>query len=154
VLTLSLLGEVDGRDVVVVDDMVDSAGTLLRTVRLLKRRGAKRVLAYATHGLLSGEALRRITQSPLEEMLVTDSVPLVRRGDSHQRKLAAASCRKISQLSCSPLLAEAMVRMHCCDSLQHLRVYDVDNYDPLRLGEADSGDAEDAEPEEPTALRG
>lgn len=117
ILTLSLLGDVRGRDVVIVDDMVDSAGTLLRTVRLLKRKGAKRVLAFATHGVFSGEALRRISQSPLEEMLVTDSVPLVRRGDAHQRKLAAASCRKISQLSCAPLLAEAMARMHCSDSL-------------------------------------
>src|SRR5512133_507770 len=74
---MSVIGEVDGRNVVIIDDMVDTAGTLTFAARVMKDRGAISVRAVATHPVLSGEAIEKIDSSPLEELVVTDSIPIV-----------------------------------------------------------------------------
>lgn len=103
-----------GCDVVLVDEMIDTAGTLMRRVKLLKDRGARRVVAFATHGLFNGAALQRITRSPLSEVIVTNTISL--RDDVDVRHT-----HKIVQLSVAPVLAEAILRMQMELSLQTLR---------------------------------
>jgi ribose-phosphate pyrophosphokinase len=85
-----------------MDDMVDTAGTLTKAAEVLKERGAKKVLAYCTHPVLSGPAIDRINSSPLDELVVTDTIPL---------SPAAQACSKIRQLSCDSLLAETFRRI-------------------------------------------
>jgi ribose-phosphate pyrophosphokinase len=85
-----------------MDDMVDTAGTLTKAAEVLKERGAKKVLAYCTHAVLSGPAIDRINNSPLDELVVTDTIPL---------SAAAQACTKIRQLSCDSLLAETFRRI-------------------------------------------
>jgi ribose-phosphate pyrophosphokinase len=99
---MNIIGEVEGRNCVIMDDMVDTAGTLTKAAEVLKERGAKKVLAYCTHPVLSGPAIQRITQSPLDELVVTDTIPLSE---------AARACPKIRQLSCDSLLAETFRRI-------------------------------------------
>lgn len=77
VKALNLIGEVKGRDVVIIDDIISTAGTLTEAVRLLKEKGAERVWAAVTHGIFAGEAIERIENSPIEKVFVTDSVPLL-----------------------------------------------------------------------------
>ena len=89
---MNIIGEIEGRTCVIVDDIVDTAGTLCHAADALKARGAKRVLAYATHPVFSGNAVEKITNSALDEVVVTDTIPL--RQD-------ALDCPKIRQLSCS-----------------------------------------------------
>lgn len=103
-----------GCDVVIVDEMIDTAGTLMRRVQLLKERGARRVVSFATHGLFNGAALQRITRSPLSDVIVTNTVPL--RDDVDMRHT-----HKIVQLSVAPVLAEAILRVQMELSLQALR---------------------------------
>ncbi|MFK8265632.1 ribose-phosphate pyrophosphokinase [Capnocytophaga cynodegmi] len=98
--TMELIGEVEGRNVVLVDDMVDTAGTLVKAAELMKERGALGVRAVTTHAILSGGAYERIENSQLEELIVTDSIPLKRES------------KKIKVLSCSDLFAEVMHRVH------------------------------------------
>ncbi|MDO5608931.1 MAG: ribose-phosphate pyrophosphokinase [Capnocytophaga sp.] len=98
--TMELIGEVSGKNVVLVDDMVDTAGTLVKAAELMKEKGAISVRAVATHALLSGNAYERIENSLLEELIVTDSIPL--RQESS----------KIKVLSCAELFAEVMHRVH------------------------------------------
>ena len=74
---MSIIGEVEGRNVVIIDDMVDTAGTLVLAANMMKERGAKSIRAFATHPILSGNAVERIDDSALEELVVTDSVPFV-----------------------------------------------------------------------------
>jgi ribose-phosphate pyrophosphokinase len=97
-LFMYLIGDVKNKDVVVIDDMIDTAGTLIQAVEAVKREGARRVLACAVHGVLSGPALKRIEESPLEEVIITNSVPL------------------------TPLLAEAIRRIHDEESVSTLFV--------------------------------
>jgi len=99
---MNIIGEVEGRNCVIMDDMVDTAGTLTKAAEVLKERGAKKVLAYCTHPVLSGPAIQRISQSPLDELVVTDTIPL---------SDAARACSKIRQLSCDSLLAETFRRI-------------------------------------------
>ena len=99
---MNIIGEVDGRNCVIMDDMVDTAGTLTKAAEVLKERGAKKVLAYCTHAVLSGPAIDRINNSPLDELVVTDTIPL---------SAAAQACTKIRQLSCDSLLAETFRRI-------------------------------------------
>ena len=73
---MDLIGQVEGRDCIIVDDMIDTAGTLCKAADVLKENGAKRVYAYATHGLFNEPAPSRISKSALDEVIVTDSVPL------------------------------------------------------------------------------
>jgi ribose-phosphate pyrophosphokinase len=105
---MNIIGEVEGRNCVIMDDMVDTAGTLTKAAEVLKSRGAKKVVAYCTHPVLSGPAIDRIAASPLDELVVTDTIPL---------SPAAAACGKIRQVSCAPLLAETFKRIIKGDSV-------------------------------------
>ncbi|HVO17864.1 MAG TPA: ribose-phosphate diphosphokinase, partial [Anaeromyxobacter sp.] len=110
---MNVIGEVQGKAAVLVDDMIDTAGTLTAAANALMDKGAVRVLAYATHGVFSGPAVDRISRSPLEEVVITDSIAL---------SPAAAACSKIKVLSIAGLLAEAVRRIHSADSLSSLFV--------------------------------
>ncbi|UUZ56546.1 ribose-phosphate pyrophosphokinase [Massilia sp. H-1] len=108
---MNIIGEVEGRNCVIMDDMVDTAGTLTKAAEVLKERGAKKVVAYCTHPVLSGPAIDRIAASPLDELVVTDTIPL---------SAAGAACSKIRQLTCAPLLAETFKRISKGDSVMSL----------------------------------
>ncbi len=108
---MNIIGEVDRRTCVIMDDMVDTAGTLCKAAEVLKERGAKRVVAYCTHAVLSGNAVQKITASPLDELVVTDTIAL--RDD-------ARACNKIRQLSVAELLAETIRRINSEDSVSSL----------------------------------
>ncbi|MDO8475625.1 MAG: ribose-phosphate pyrophosphokinase [Candidatus Rokubacteria bacterium] len=107
-----LIGDVKDKDVVVIDDMIDTAGTLIQAVEAVKREGARRVLACAVHGVLSGPAIERIESSALEEVVITNSVPLT----------PDKANPKIHVLSVAPLLAEAIRRIHDEESVSTLFV--------------------------------
>lgn len=108
---MNLIGDVRGKDCIIVDDMIDTAGTLCGAAKALRDNGAKRVVACATHGVFSGPAVERIMDSPLSEVVVTDSMPL------HG---AARSCPRIRQVSVARLLGEAIKRIHSGDSVSSL----------------------------------
>ncbi|MBI5611854.1 MAG: ribose-phosphate pyrophosphokinase [Gammaproteobacteria bacterium] len=108
---MHIIGEVDGRTCVLMDDLVDTANTLCEAAAALKEHGAKRVVAYCTHPVLSGKAVERIEKSPLDELVVTDTIPL--RAD-------AKACKRIRQLSVAELLAETMRRVANEDSVSSL----------------------------------
>ena len=112
---MNIIGEVRGRTCVIMDDMVDTAGTLTKAADALKDQGATRVLAYCTHAVLSGNAVDRVEQSSLDELVVTDSIPLSDAG---------LACRKIRVLSCAQLLAETILRINRADSVSSLFVDD------------------------------
>jgi ribose-phosphate pyrophosphokinase len=78
---MSVLGDVKNRNVVIIDDMVDTAGTLVLAAQKMKEKGAKSIRAFATHPILSGNAVQRIDESPISELVVTDSVPLLNKSD-------------------------------------------------------------------------
>ncbi len=100
---MNVIGEVEGRDCVVVDDIVDTAGTLVKTAEALTERGARSVCAAGVHPVLSGPAVERIQNSTLHQVMVTDTLPL---------QPDAAACPKIEQLSVAVLLGEAIRRIH------------------------------------------
>lgn len=100
---MNIIGDVDGRVCILVDDIADSAGTLCNAAEALKKAGALSVKAYVTHGVLSGKAVERINNSPMEKIIITDSI--VATDD-----VKASS--KVEQLSIAPLLAEAMLRIN------------------------------------------
>jgi ribose-phosphate pyrophosphokinase len=110
---MNVIGDVRGRDTIVIDDMVDTAGTLTQAAQVLKNEGARRVLAYAVHPILSGPAVTRIQESALEEAVFTDTVPLAPH---------AAGCSKVRILSTARLFAEAIQRIYAGDSLSSLFV--------------------------------
>ena len=99
---MHLIGDVEGRDCIIVDDMIDTGGTLCKAAEALKERGAKRVFAYATHPVFSGTAAQNIRESVIDEVIVTDSIPL-------QKELAETG--KVSVLTLSGMLAEAIRRI-------------------------------------------
>lgn len=99
---MNIIGEVEGRTCLLVDDIVDTAGTLCKAADALKERGAKQVVAYCTHPVLSGNAIDNINNSALDTLVVTNSIPL---------SASAASCTRIRQLSLGKMLAEAMRRV-------------------------------------------
>ncbi|VAW84546.1 Ribose-phosphate pyrophosphokinase [hydrothermal vent metagenome] len=99
---MNIIGDVEGRSCILIDDLVDTAGTLCEAARALKENGAERVLAYITHAVLSGSAVKNIEKSQLDELLVTDTIPL---------SDAAKSCSRIRQLSVAGMLAETMRRI-------------------------------------------
>jgi ribose-phosphate pyrophosphokinase len=109
---MHLIGDVKDKDVVIADDMIDTAGTLIQAVDALRREGARRILACAVHGVLSGPAIARIQESVLEEVIITNTVPL-----TPERQLS-----KIRVLSVAPLLAEAIRRIHDEESVSTLFV--------------------------------
>ncbi|MCL4476392.1 MAG: ribose-phosphate pyrophosphokinase [Nitrospirae bacterium] len=110
---MHVIGEVKGRDAIILDDMIDTAGTTTQAAIALKEEGASRVFAASTHAVLSGPAIDRINDSVIEEVIVTNTIPL----NSKKEK-----CRKLTVLSIAPLLAEAIKRIHEESSISSLFV--------------------------------
>jgi len=110
---MNIIGEVKGKTCIIVDDLVDTAGTLCIAAKALKEQGAAKVLAYITHPVLSGKAVANIENSVLDELVVTDTIPL-RNG--------AENCKRIRQLSIAELLAESMRRVSDEESVSSLYV--------------------------------
>jgi ribose-phosphate pyrophosphokinase len=110
---MNIIGEVEGRTCVLIDDMVDTAGTLCLAAQALKDEGALKVVAYATHAVLSGGAVARISASALDEVVVTDTLPLSQE---------ARDCGRIRQLSVAALLAETIRRIRDDDSVSSLYI--------------------------------
>jgi ribose-phosphate pyrophosphokinase len=110
---MNIIGDVSGRTCVIMDDMVDTANTLVKAAAALKQQGAQRVLAYCTHPVLSGGAVDRIEGSPLDELVVTDTIPL---------SAAARACPRIRQLSVAGLLGETIRRIRDEESVSSLYV--------------------------------
>jgi ribose-phosphate pyrophosphokinase len=109
---MHVIGDIDGRNCVIMDDMIDTAGTLVKAAEVLKQRGAKNVYAYCTHPIFSGPAIQRISEgTALDEVVVTNTIPL---------SPAAQACGKIRQLSVAPLFAETMQRISTGDSVSSL----------------------------------
>jgi ribose-phosphate pyrophosphokinase len=108
---MNIIGEVEGKVCVLVDDMVDTAGTLCQAAAALKEHGAQKVLAYVTHAVLSGPAVDRIAASRLDELVVTDTIPL---------SPAAIATGRIRQLSVAELLGETMRRISSAESVSSL----------------------------------
>lgn len=100
---MHVIGDVNGKDAILIDDMIDTAGTITQAVSAIKKNGAKRVIAACTHAVLSGPAIERINESELEEVITTNTIPM----DSKQKK-----CKKLTVLSIAPLLGEAIKRIH------------------------------------------
>jgi ribose-phosphate pyrophosphokinase len=110
---MNIIGDVDNRECVIVDDMVDTAGTLCNAAGALKERGANLVVAYCTHAVLSGNAINILNNSPLDELVVTDTIPLSQ---------AAQDCSRIRQLSVAEMLAESVRRISGGESLSSMFV--------------------------------
>ncbi len=108
---MNIIGDVNGRTCVIMDDMVDTANTLCKAATALKEHGARKVVAYCTHPVLSGGAIPRIAASALDELVVTDTIPLTDE---------AQACPRIRPLSCAQLLAETMTRVSNEESLSSL----------------------------------
>jgi len=108
---MHIIGDIEDRTCVIVDDMVDTAGTLCKAAEALKKHGAKRVVAYSTHAVLSGAAISNISNSMLDELIVTDTIPLT---------AAAVNSGKIRQLTVSSLLAEAVRRVSNEESISSM----------------------------------
>ncbi len=113
VAEMNIIGEVQGQTAVLLDDMVDTAGTLTMAAEALKREGAKRILACCTHPVLSGPAIKKISDCPLEELIVTNTIPLTPEADK---------CKKIKVLSVAHLIGEAIRRTHEEQSISSLFV--------------------------------
>ena len=110
---MNIIGDVEGKNCVMIDDMVDTAGTLCHAASALKKHGAATVDAYITHPVLSGPAVSRITESDLDQMVVTDTIPLGKE---------AAGCKRVRQLSTAEILAETMRRIADEESVSSLYV--------------------------------
>jgi ribose-phosphate pyrophosphokinase len=110
---MNIIGEVSGKTCVLIDDLIDTAGTLCHAAKALKDAGAKKVLAYITHAVLSGPAVERVTNSSLDELVVTDTIPLSQ---------AAKNCPKIRLLTVAGLLAETMRRIRDEESVSSLYI--------------------------------
>ena len=108
---MNLIGEVLGKEVVILDDIIDTGGTLSEAAGVIVQQGARNVSACCTHAVLSGPAVDRVAKSPLHRLVVTDTIPLSE---------AAKKCPKIVQLPVAPLLAQAIVRIHQEDSISSL----------------------------------
>ena len=105
---MHIIGEVEGRTCILVDDMVDTAGTLCKAAEALKDHGASKVVAYATHAVLSGPAIDNLNNSKMDELVITDTIPL---------SAAGRDCKRIRQLSLAPMLAECIRRINNEESL-------------------------------------
>jgi len=116
---MHVIGEIDGRNCVIMDDMIDTAGTLVKAAEVLKERGAKRVFAYCTHPILSGPAVERIASSQIDEVVITNTIPL---------SDAAKACKKIRQLSVAFLFAETIRRISDGESVTSLFAEQNNNF--------------------------
>lgn len=110
---MNIIGDVSGRTCIIIDDLVDTAGTLCKAANALKEHGAEKVVAYCTHAVLSGPAVENITNSSLDELVVTDTIPL---------SAAAKECKNIRQLSIAELMAETIRRISTEESVSSLFV--------------------------------
>ncbi len=110
---MHIIGDIKDRECIILDDMIDTAGTLCNAARALKEQGAKAVYGAATHAVLSGEAVERIIASPMEQVVVTDTIPLSK---------AAQESKKFKVLTVAPLLGETIKRIHHSDSVSSLFV--------------------------------
>lgn len=108
---MNIIGDVEDRSCILIDDLVDTAGTLCKAAQALKEHGAARVVAYITHPVLSGPAIDNIENSVLDELVVTDTIPLTEK---------AENCSKVRQLSIAMILAETMKRIHLEESVSSL----------------------------------
>lgn len=113
--TMMLVGDVADRVCILVDDLADTANTITRAAKLLKKEGARKVIALLTHGILSGDAISRINASALDTVVVTNSLP------QHEHQ---ALCPKLEVLDCSATIAEAIRRCHNGESISVLFKYD------------------------------
>lgn len=111
---MHIIGDVKDRDCVIVDDIVDTAGTLCKAAAALKQHGARRVVGYITHPVLSGKAVETITNSELDEIVVTDTIPLTGQ---------AKACSKIRQVSIAPMIAESLRRINNEESISAMFNY-------------------------------
>jgi ribose-phosphate pyrophosphokinase len=153
---LNVIGDVRGKRAIIVDDEIDTAGTLIQIVNALQREGVTELYACATHAVLSESAVARIDESILREVVVTDSIPipLEKRGS------------KIKVISLAPLIAEAIVRIHRGQSVgalftsevhftQEMLLWDVDSQTDRTIGERDNGRTDEpAEPARPIDVSG
>ncbi len=105
---MNIIGDVDGKDVILIDDMIDTAGTMVKAAEALKNKGAVSVMACCTHPVLSGPAFDRIENGALDELIVTNTIPMKQ------------SCKKIKMLSTAPLLGEVIRRVHSNESVNSL----------------------------------
>ncbi|MEO8505485.1 MAG: ribose-phosphate pyrophosphokinase [Acidobacteriota bacterium] len=110
---MHVIGEVSGRNVLIIDDIIDTAGTLTKAIAALRKEGAQRILAAGVHGVLSGPAIDRIMSSPLEQVLITNTTPIDQKVER---------CPKLKTLSVAPLLGEAINRIHENSSVSSLFV--------------------------------
>ena len=108
---MHIIGDIEGRNCVIMDDMIDTAGTLVKAAEVLKERGAKNVYAYCTHAVFSGPAIERIRNSKLDEVVITDTIPLGEQGQK---------CAKVRQLSVAFLFAETIRRISDGESVTSL----------------------------------
>jgi len=109
---MNVIGDIEGRNCVIMDDMIDTAGTLVKAAEVLKERGAKKVYAYCTHPIFSGPAIERIAKGDaLDEVVVTNTIPLSEAG---------RACKKIRQLTVAPLIAETIQRIASGESVMSL----------------------------------
>ena len=116
---MHVIGDIDGRNCVIMDDMIDTAGTLVKAAEVLKERGAKSVFAYCTHPILSGPAVERISNSKLDEVVITNTIPL---------QGPAKDCKKIRQLSVAFLFAETIRRISDGESVTSLFAEQNNNF--------------------------
>jgi ribose-phosphate pyrophosphokinase len=116
---MHVIGEIEGRNCVIMDDMIDTAGTLVKAAEVLKERGAKNVYAYCTHAVFSGPAIERIAKSQLDEVVITNTIPL-----NDQAK----ACKKIRQLSVAFLFAETIRRITDGESVTSLFAEQNNNF--------------------------
>jgi ribose-phosphate pyrophosphokinase len=110
---MNVIGNVKGRDTLLLDDMIDTAGTIVQAAQALKDQGSRRVYAACTHAVLSGPAIDRINDSPIEELIVTNTIPLDNKKEQ---------CKKLTVLSTAQLLSEAIMRIHEESSISSLFV--------------------------------
>jgi len=120
---MDLVGDVENCDCIIVDDMIDTAGTLCKAAEVLKQHGARRVIAFATHGLFSKDALEKIEESPLDQVVITNTIPLPSNTDTEIPQFSRSingPTNKIKQISVGMLLAEAIRRAHQKESFSQL----------------------------------
>jgi len=108
---MNVIGEVDGKDTIILDDMIDTGGTTIQAAEALREKGAKRVLAACTHAVLSDNAVEKVNNSVIEELIITNTIPL----NSKKER-----CRKLTVLSIAPLIGEAIKRIHEESSISSL----------------------------------
>jgi len=106
---LDVVGNIEGKDAIIIDDLIDTAGTMVSAAEMLISRGAKKVIACATHGVLSGPAIERLTNSPIEQVILTNTIPLDEK-----------TFGKLKVVSIAPLIAEAIKRIHEEESVSSL----------------------------------